>query len=177
MLDHAPRRPVLGVIGQGGTVSARIAALAWEVGTLGCEAGFRIACGGLGGVMEAVCRGAHASPHHREGTTLGFLPGTDPAAANRWVDIAVPTGVGLARNLILLTASDIVVAIAGGAGTLGEIALGWQLGKPIIGLAGSGGWAERLAGAAVDDRPRPEIELARTPADAIRMAIARVNHA
>jgi len=80
--------------------------------------------------MEAACRGAKAEG----GTTLGILPGSDRSAANPYVDVAVPTGLGEARNALLVRAADSLIAVAGGYGTLSEIALALRAGKPVIGL-------------------------------------------
>ena len=87
-------------------------------------------CGGLGGVMEAACRGAKDAG----GTTVGILPGSDRAAANRFVDVAVATGLGEARNALVVRAADAVIAIGGGYGTLSEIALALKAGKRVVGL-------------------------------------------
>lgn len=92
-----------------------------------------LVCGGLGGVMEAACRGAREAG----GTTVGILPGTDRRSANRFVEVAVPTGMGEARNALVVRAADAVLAVRGGYGTLSEIALALKAGKPVIGL---GSW-------------------------------------
>lgn len=89
-----------------------------------------IVCGGLGGVMEAACRGAHGAG----ATTIGLLPGLDRAAANPHVTIAIPTGLGEARNALVVRAADAVIAVGGGYGTLSEIALALRAGKPVVGL-------------------------------------------
>lgn len=94
------------------------------------RAGAILVCGGLGGVMEAACRGARGGG----GTTVGLLPGTDRVAANRWVEIAVPTGLGELRNGLVVRATDALVAVGGEWGTLSEIALALKVGKPVIGL-------------------------------------------
>lgn len=107
-----------------------IATAAEQVGAELARAGAVLVCGGLGGAMEAACRGAK----HEGGTTLGFLPGLDRAAANRYVDLAVSTGLGEARNALVVRASDAVVAVAGGFGTLSEIALALRTGVPVVGL-------------------------------------------
>lgn len=166
-------RPVMAVIGQGGTVPPPVHALAFALGTAAVDAGFRILTGGLGGVMEAASRGAHASSAYREGDVIGILPGSDPAARNRFVDIAIPTGLGVARNVIVVSSADVVVAVAGGAGTLSELALAWQLGRPIIGL-GDTGWAGRLRGEAIDARRPDVIERADDPHAAVALAQARL---
>ena len=89
-----------------------------------------LVCGGLGGVMEAACRGAKEAG----ATTVGILPGTDRAAANAFVDVAVPTGMGEARNALVVRAADALVAVGGGYGTLSEIAFALKAGKRVVGL-------------------------------------------
>ena len=101
------------------------------VGRLLADRGAVVVCGGLGGVMAAACRGAKAGG----GTTVGILPGVDRAEANAWVDVAVTTGMGEARNALVVRSVDAVVAVAGGYGTLSEIALALRLDRPVIGLA------------------------------------------
>jgi uncharacterized protein (TIGR00725 family) len=91
-----------------------------------------LVCGGLGGVMEAACRGAKS----RLGTTVGLLPGSDRGAANGWVDVAVATGMGEMRNALVVRSADAVVAVGGGWGTLSEIAFARKTGKPVVGV----GW-------------------------------------
>jgi uncharacterized protein (TIGR00725 family) len=90
-----------------------------------------LVCGGLGGVMEAACRGAKEAG----GTTVGILPGTERSDANAYVDIAIPTGLGQARNAIVARAADALVAVGGGYGTLSEIALALRHDKRVVGLA------------------------------------------
>ena len=114
-----------------GDASADALAAAEAVGRALGRSGAVVVCGGLGGVMEAACRGAKASG----GTTLGILPGADRAAANPWVDVAVATGLGEARNAVVVRAADAVVAVAGGYGTLSEIALALRSGTPVVGVA------------------------------------------
>ena len=89
-----------------------------------------VVCGGLGGVMEAACRGAKEAGGH----TVGILPGLDRVAANPFVDTAVPTGLGEARNALVVRAADALIAVGGGYGTLSEIALALKAGKRVVGL-------------------------------------------
>jgi uncharacterized protein (TIGR00725 family) len=110
-----------------------------EVGAAVADAGAGLVCGGLGGVMEAACRGARS----RAGLTVGLLPGTDREAANGWVLVALPTGLGEARNALVVRAADALVAIGGGWGTLSEIALALRTGVPVVGL---GTWELALPG-------------------------------
>jgi uncharacterized protein (TIGR00725 family) len=104
--------------------------VAVEVGRLLAERDAVVVCGGLGGVMEGACRGAKAAG----GSTLGILPGLDRAEANEYVDVAVPTGLGEARNALVVRAADALIAVAGGYGTLSEVALALKTGKPVVGL-------------------------------------------
>ncbi|HYP48692.1 MAG TPA: TIGR00725 family protein [Thermoleophilaceae bacterium] len=101
-----------------------------EVGRELASRGAVVVCGGLGGVMEAACRGAKQAG----GTTLGILPGDDRRAANEWVDVALPSGLGEARNALVVRASDAVVAVHGGFGTLSEIALALKTGRRVVGI-------------------------------------------
>ncbi len=142
--------PYVAVAGPGECDSAT-AALAEEVGQELATRGAVVVCGGLGGAMEAACRGAKSAG----GTTVGLLPGTDRAAANAYVDVAIATGLGEARNTLVVRASDALVAVAGGYGTLSEIGFALKTGTPVIGLgtweiegvvpAGDGAEAAELA--------------------------------
>jgi len=128
-----PRTPYVAVVGPG-DASARELEAAEQVGAQLAAAGAVVVTGGLGGVMEAACRGARS----RHGTTLGILPGDDRDAANGWVQVAVATGMGELRNGLVVRAADALVAIGGGHGTLSEVALALKLGRPVVGL---GTWA------------------------------------
>ncbi len=101
-----------------------------QIGRRLADAGAVVVCGGLGGVMEAACRGAWAAG----GMTVGILPGKDRHEANDFVAVAIPTGLGEARNAIVVTTADAVVAVGGEFGTLSEIALALKAGTPVIGL-------------------------------------------
>jgi uncharacterized protein (TIGR00725 family) len=121
--------PWIGVVGPGAATDEETAA-AEEVGSRLAAAGAVLVCGGLGGVMEAACRGAADGG----ALTVGLLPGDDRHAANPWVKVALPTGLGEARNVLLVRAVQAVVAIGGGWGTLSEIALALRAGKAVVGL-------------------------------------------
>jgi uncharacterized protein (TIGR00725 family) len=133
-----PPRAWIAVVGPGSADAAELVA-AEEAGAAIAEAGCGLVCGGLGGVMEAACRGARS----RGGVTLGLLPGTDRDEANGWVIVAVPTGLGEARNALVVRAADAVVAIGGGWGTLSEIALAMKTGLPVVGV---GTWEPAIGG-------------------------------
>jgi uncharacterized protein (TIGR00725 family) len=90
-----------------------------------------VVCGGGPGVMAAVCRGAQAAG----GTTVGLLPGLDRVTGNPYLTVSLPTGLEQGRNLLLVRASDALVAVVGGFGTLSEVALALRTGVPVVGLA------------------------------------------
>jgi uncharacterized protein (TIGR00725 family) len=148
----------IAVIGPGRASEEEWAA-AEEVGRRIADAGAVLICGGLGGVMEAACRGAAAAG----GTTVGILPGTDRSEANDHVAIAIPTGLGEARNAIVARAADAVVAVGGEFGTLSEIALALKAGIPVIGIHT---WELARSG-----RPVEGVVPAAGPEDAVRRAL------
>jgi uncharacterized protein (TIGR00725 family) len=102
-----------------------------EAGRLVAESGWTVVCGGLRGVMEAVCHGAKEAG----GATVGILPTDDPADANAWVDTPVATGLGPMRNYLVVLNGDAVLAFDGGAGTRSELALSQKTGKEVVALA------------------------------------------
>lgn len=119
------------VVGAGGDdVPAELLAAAEAVGAELARRGAVVVTGGLGGVMEAACRGARSAG----GTTLGILPGDDRSAANAYVDVSVATGMGELRNALVVRSADALVAVAGGAGTLSEIAFALKAGKRVAGI-------------------------------------------
>lgn len=115
--------------------------LAEVVGEALALAGETLVCGGRGGVMAAACRGAKRGG----GTTIGILPGSDAAEANQWVDHAIPTGLGEARNALVVASGAAVIAVGGGFGTLSEIALALKRGKTVVALKSWTLESERLA--------------------------------
>lgn len=132
-----------------------------EVGGAIARSGFGLVCGGLGGVMEAACRGAHDHLGSGSGRIIGILPGTDPHDANSWVDVAIPTGSGNARNVVIVLSAAVVVAVGGESGTLSEIAHAWKLGRPIGAYVPAGGWGARLANERLDTTRSDRIEAIR----------------
>ncbi len=117
------------VIG-GGTITDEEAAIAEAVGRELGRRGHTVVCGGLGGTMEAVCRGANAEG----GETIGIVPGEDRAAANEFVDTAIATGMGHARNALVALNGDGVIALSGGPGTLSEIGFALVYDRPVVGI-------------------------------------------
>jgi len=110
--------------------SKKIYQIAEEVGSLIAEQGWILVCGGRTGVMEAACKGAKK----QGGLTVGILPSSNGKDANKYVDVKIPTGLGYARNILVVRAADAVVAIDGEYGTLSEIAFAFNEAKPIVGI-------------------------------------------
>jgi hypothetical protein len=127
----------IAVIGAAET-SAEICARAREVGRAIAINGEALVCGGLGGVMEAAADGARSAGGH----TIGILPSYHRASANSHIEFAIATGMGQARNTIVVASADAVIALPGEAGTLSEIALALKIGRPVVAL---GGWHEIAA--------------------------------
>lgn len=148
----------IAVIGAG-QCTAREAKLAEEVGREIARCGAALICGGLGGVMEAACRGATEAG----GMTVGILPGENPKQANPHVQLAIASGVGRARNLAVAKSARAVISVGGGYGTLSEIAFALQSDIPVIGLKT---WELVKNG-----KPQDVIIKAETAAEAVRMAM------
>ena len=144
----------------GGEAGEEVCRAAEDVGRELARRGAVVVTGGLGGAMEAASRGAK----DEQGTTIGILPGDDRDDANPWVDVAVATGLGEGRNVVLVRTVDAVVAVAGEFGTLSEIALALRAGKPVVGL---GTW-ELVR----DGQPVEAVVRAATPAEAAEKAVA-----
>jgi uncharacterized protein (TIGR00725 family) len=156
---HASKVPYVAVVGPGEATGDELA-LAEEVGRDLARRRAVLVCGGRGGVMEAASRGAREAG----GTVLGILPGPDRTAANDHVDIAVATGMGQLRNGLIVRTADAVIAIGGAYGTLSEIALALNIGRPVIGL---GTWQLRRA-----TGPDAGITLATDAAEAVELALS-----
>jgi len=153
--------PIIGIIG-GARPTKKEIATAEAVGrAVGC-AGAALVCGGLGGVMEAACRGAKSAG----GLTIGILPGADRREANPYVDIPIVTGMRCARNIIITRTAQAVIAVGGSYGTLSEVAFSLSFGTPVVGL---GTWRVEREG-----HPPAPIVYADTPEDAVERALALV---
>jgi uncharacterized protein (TIGR00725 family) len=144
---------IIGVIG-GSSCGAKARALAEEVGREIAGRGLPLICGGLGGVMEAACKGAKSAG----GVTIGILPASRARDANPYVDYPIATGMGLARNIIIVHTASALIAVDGKYGTLSEIAYAAQLGVPLVGLLT---WKIRV----------PMVH-ARTPKEAVDKAVS-----
>ena len=148
----------ISVIGSG-NCTAKQAKMAEEVGFLLGSRKVAVICGGQGGVMEAVSKGVRKAG----GLTIGILPGLDAGAGNKYLSLAIPTGLGQARNAIVAHAGQAVIAIGGSYGTLSEIGFARKAGRRVIGLET---WsAEEPDGSQLD------IEYANDPEEAVRMSL------
>jgi len=172
--SNLKRRPMVAVIGDASTdpVGAKAAA-ARQVGALIIERRWRLVTGGMGGIMKEASAGARASVAWVDGDIIGIAPGSDPAAANPFVDVVIATGMDHLRNSIVAH-SDAIIVIGGGAGTLSEIALAWIYRRLIVALPHEG-WGSRLAGQKIDSRrryddiPDDQIWAAQSPIEAVQM--------
>lgn len=155
-------RIVIGVMGPA-ACDPQTAELAREIGRGIAEYGAVLLCGGRGGVMEAAAEGARS----RGGLTVGILPGASArdTPPNPHIDLALFTGLGEARNWINVCASDVVIAIGGGFGTLSEVALALKAQKPLV-LIGS--WQFEIDGV------HPNVPRASSAAEAVGLALAAV---
>jgi uncharacterized protein (TIGR00725 family) len=140
-------------------------AVAEDLGRALAGRGAVVVCGGMGGVMEAVCRGARAAG----GRTIGILPGDDRGHANPHVEVAVATGLGEGRNLVVVRTADAVVAVGGEFGTLSEIGFALRLGRPVVGIST---WE-----LAKEGRPVDAIVRVATAAEAADAALAAIDDA
>lgn len=150
------RRPLAAVIGSA-RADATALGEAREIGRELVDVGFRVATGGLGGIMDAALQGARASPLYRDGDTVAFLPGYGEVGASPAADIVLRTGLQHARSIVMIASADVVLAIGGRAGTLTELALAWELSRPAIAVGTTVGWATELTGRALDDRRTDKI--------------------
>jgi hypothetical protein len=152
------KQKFIAVIG-GSRCSPEEAKLAEAVGREIAQKGAILVCGGMGGIMEAACRGAHTEG----GMTIGILPGESRRVANPYVQIPVVTGIGYARNVIVVKSAQAVIAIGGSYGTLSEISHALQSNIPVIGL---NTWS-----ISKNDLPDSSIILAQNPAEAVDKAL------
>ncbi|MCX6338440.1 MAG: TIGR00725 family protein [Candidatus Aureabacteria bacterium] len=154
---------IIGVIGAS-RADRRAARDAYEVGRLIARRGAVLICGGLTGVMEAAARGAR----EEGGLTIGVLPGDDPRHANLYIDIPIVTGMGYARNIVIVRSARAVIAIGGSYGTLSEIAYALNLGVPLIGL---GTWD-----IAKIDASETRMVMVKTPEEAVEEAMKKIQN-
>jgi hypothetical protein len=166
MMQRVARCRQVAVIGTGGCAEdSEEARLAEEAGRLLAEAGVAVVCGGLGGVMEAVARGASRAG----GTAIGIVPGVSHEEANPHCTHVVSTGIGHARNLAVVASGEAVIAIGGEWGTLSEIGHARNIGRTVVALRS---WTLRGEGPMAS---APGIVLAATPEEAVSAALNAID--
>jgi len=138
-----------------------------EIGRLIAKNNYAIACGGLSGVMEAVCQGAK----EEGGFTIGIIPFLEKSAANKYIDLVIPCPFSQARNIVVVLTGDVCLAISGKAGTLSEISFAWIYQKPIVALTNIEGWSSKIANMKLDDRRSDKIYGVKTPKEVIEKII------
>jgi len=160
----------IGVIGSDGLIPRKVARIAEAIGTDIARRGIALLCGGRGGVMEAACRGANKAG----GLTVGILPSLDRSQANKYLDIVIPTSLGYARNSIVVSAPDAIIAVCGSAGTLSEIAMALNYRKPVVLVEGTGGMADEAGSIRFDKEYACLIHRAK-PENAVETAEKLIN--
>lgn len=130
----------IGVIGGGGKLPPEIQTIAEKIGKDIADNNCILICGGKGGVMEAACRGAKSN----RGVTVGILPSLNAEDANAYVDVIINTGIGHARNALIVSTSDVLIAIDGEIGTLSEVSLAVNYGKEVVFVSNTGGIEKML---------------------------------
>ena len=163
-MTAVPLDPLYIAVVGGGEADHETCDVARQVGRELARRKVTVLCGGLGGVMEAACQGAKAEG----GITVALLPGDDRRAANRFVDVAIPTGMGEARNALVARAADGLIAVGGEFGTLSEIALGLRMAKPVVGLYT---WELSRGGRRVD-----AVVAVDSPLEAVERVVALATH-
>ncbi len=159
----------VGIIGDSAEVPA-LNTIAEEMGRLIALSGYSLVTGGREGIMGAASRGAASiSPRSDTARVIGILPGIKKNEGNAHIDYVIPTGIGWARNQIVVLSSDIVVAIGGGSGTLSEMAYAWVYNKPVIAFDIKQGWSTKLSGQKIDDKRDDSIIKVSSPQEAIKI--------
>lgn len=161
------RKLAIGVFGSELFASKKQLSLAFEVGKEIARSGAVLVNGGRKGTMEACAKGAKKEG----GFVVSILLGNSRKEANRYVDVAIPTGLGSGRGILIVRTCDALISIGGGNGTLNELCMGYSVGKPIIGIKGSGGWTDRLVGEYIDEKKKVRIIPAKNAKEAVGLAI------
>lgn len=164
------RAPAVAICGSSEITDPKVERISFELGFAVAEQGWTLVCGGKTGVMEAACRGVRCAVLEKgaRGLAVGILPGGDFREANPYCDVVIPTGIGLARNSVVVRSGDAVVLVNGASGTLSEAAYAWQFGLPLVVMEDTGGWAEKLARMMrIDDRARSPLMRAGSAGEAV----------
>lgn len=166
----------IAVIGQSGSISEKVKEIAEEVGKEIALHGAVLLTGGRDGVMEAASKGAKS----KGGLVVGILPGDTTDIANDYIDVPITTGLSFDyRSLILIHSADVIIMIAGGNGTLGELSAAYLNNKPVVVIETTGGWATKVKevvydGKYLDQRKSTEINFSETGKAAVELALQRI---
>lgn len=154
------RKPQVAIIGSS-EADQNLLRLAEQAGAIVAKVGAALVTGGRDGIMSAASKACAEAG----GTVIAVTPATSMDEVNDYAHYVIPTGLGWARNVITGIAGDVILVIGGAAGTLSEIAFAWMYDRPIIALSAGGGWAEKIAGQAVDHRRKDVVIDCRTVAE------------
>lgn len=169
------RKRIIGIIGDANLHGDEVKRkLAFDLGKLIIDNGYRLASGGLGGVMRSASEGARDSERYHDGLIIGMVPTYDPSSANEFIDISIPTGMGVARNVLLASMCDAVIALGGGSGTLSEISLAWQMKKLIVAIDYDG-WSKNIGEIQLDTRRNDRIYSAHSPNEAVAILNEKID--
>ncbi|MEE8105806.1 MAG: TIGR00725 family protein [Planctomycetota bacterium] len=159
------RTRMVAVVGTGKHTPGPVLELSEKLGAALAKARLGIVSGGLGGVMEAVSRGAfHAREQPGQPPIIGILPGYDADEGNNFLDVVIPSGMGHARNALVAAAGDVVICVGGATGALSEVALARKIGRPVLAFPESGGTAMLVC------KGLPSVTQVRTPEEAVTVA-------
>lgn len=158
----------IAVIGSS-SADEKMIGIAADVGAEIAKQNLVLLIGEYAGIMEASARGAKEAG----GTIIGIMRGEKEETA-AFIDIQIPTGIGRSRSDILINSCDGVIAIGGSAGTLKEIAYAYKIGKPIVVIKGSGGWADKLADSYLDEKKTIKIVGAKTAKEAVDVLMEQI---
>jgi uncharacterized protein (TIGR00725 family) len=166
------RRVQISVVGFDANSCTEVAReAAYRVGRAIATGGGTVVCGGLGGVMEAACKGALDAGGH----SVGIVPAADAEQANEYCEFVIATGLGKGRNFVVAYSGDAMIVVGGGAGTLTEAAAAYQEAKPIVAVKGTGGVADEWAGRYFDKRRTRLIHGASDPEDAVKQVMRELS--
>lgn len=174
-MKKSNRKLQIGIIGSAGyeeypgqKPDKRAYRMAYDVGRLVAQKGAILVCGGKGGIMEEACRGAKDN----DGTTVGVISGNERGKANKYVDVEIVSGmVNCGEEALIISMSDGLIAIGGGAGTLQEIATAYRNKKAVVAIQGISGWSDKVAGTFLDERKLAKIQKATSPNQAVKLLL------
>ncbi len=164
-------RPRIAVIGKDGEIPDKIQKISERIGEDIAKNNGILICGGRGGVMEFACKGAKKA----NGITVGILPSADKNEANPYVDVPITTSMSYARNALIVSCSDVIIAVNGSVGTLSEIALALNYKKPVVAVKTSGGVTDTIGASLGEEKEKLKVYFAE-PENAVCLALSLMDH-